>query len=123
MGILDWFRRKTTKPRIADAQGRSPFEQAKEILLQNKTKEDLLSAQMKEATVKLEKFEKISVVEADLPKPKRARTKKGIYKADDKSTPNVNEAWEGGKAPVKSKVKKAKPTKKTVKIKRVTKNK
>ena len=27
-------------------------------------------------------------------KPKRARTKKGRYKADDKSTPNVNEAWE-----------------------------
>ena len=26
-------------------------------------------------------------------KPKRARTK-GRYKADDKSTPNVNEAWE-----------------------------
>ena len=26
-------------------------------------------------------------------KPKRARTK-GRYKADDKSTPNINEAWE-----------------------------
>ena len=34
-------------------------------------------------------------------KPKRARTKKGRYKADDKSTPNVNEAWVGGKAPKK----------------------
>ena len=32
-------------------------------------------------------------------KPKRSRTKKGRYKADDKSTPNVNEAWVGGKAP------------------------
>ena len=32
-------------------------------------------------------------------KPKRARGKKGRYKADDKSTPNVNEAWVGGKAP------------------------
>ena len=31
-------------------------------------------------------------------KPKRARTK-GRYKADDKSTLNVNEAWVGGKAP------------------------
>ena len=27
-------------------------------------------------------------------KPKRARTKKGRYRKDDKSTPNVNEAWE-----------------------------
>ena len=33
--------------------------------------------------------------------PKRARTKKGTYKADDKSTKDVNEAWVGGKAPKK----------------------
>ena len=37
-------------------------------------------------------------------KPKRTRTIKGRYKADDKSTPDVNEAWEGGKAPKKKKV-------------------
>ena len=36
-------------------------------------------------------------------KPKRTRTKKGRYKADDKSTPDVNEAWVGGKAPKKRK--------------------
>tara|TARA_B100001123_G_C15046545_1_gene921785 strand:+ start:327 stop:545 length:219 start_codon:yes stop_codon:yes gene_type:complete len=35
------------------------------------------------------------------PKPKRARTKKGTYRADDKSTPDVNEAYVGGKAPKK----------------------
>lgn len=34
-------------------------------------------------------------------KPKRARTAKGKLKADDPSTPNVNEAWEGGVAPKK----------------------
>jgi|GEM_PF-6023635 len=34
-------------------------------------------------------------------KPVRARTKKGTYVADDKSTKNINEAWEGGKAPTK----------------------
>ena len=34
-------------------------------------------------------------------KPKRARTKKGKYKADDKSTPDVNEAYVGGKAPTR----------------------
>ena len=32
--------------------------------------------------------------------PKRARTK-GRYRADDKSTKDVNEAWVGGKAPKK----------------------
>ena len=36
-------------------------------------------------------------------KPKRARGKKGRYFADDKSTPNVNEAWVGGKAPKRKK--------------------
>ena len=38
-------------------------------------------------------------------KPKRARGPKGRYKGDDKSTPNVNEAWVGGKAPKKGKKK------------------
>ena len=35
-------------------------------------------------------------------KPKRARTK-GRYKADDKSTKDINEAWVGGKAPKRRK--------------------
>ena len=34
-------------------------------------------------------------------KPKRARTKKGTYRADDKSTPDINEAYVGGKAPTR----------------------
>ena len=41
------------------------------------------------------------------PKPKRARTK-GRYKADDKSTPDVNEAWVGGKAPKRKRKKNGK---------------
>ena len=36
-------------------------------------------------------------------KPKRARTKKGTYRADDKSTEFTNEAWVGGKAPKRKK--------------------
>ena len=36
-------------------------------------------------------------------KPKRARGAKGRYKGDDKSTPHINEAWVGGKAPKKGK--------------------
>ena len=36
-------------------------------------------------------------------KPKRARTKKGTYREDDKSTAYTNEAWVGGKAPKKEK--------------------
>ena len=33
--------------------------------------------------------------------PKRARTKRGRFAADDKSTKDINEAWVGGKAPKK----------------------
>ena len=32
---------------------------------------------------------------------KRARTKSGKFISDDPNTPDVNEAWEGGKAPKK----------------------
>ena len=45
---------------------------------------------------------------------KRARTKRGRYKGDDKSTPDVNEAWVGGKSP-KKKVYKIKGRKYTLK--------
>ena len=33
------------------------------------------------------------------PKPKRARTKRGTYRADDPTTKDFNEAYVGGKAP------------------------
>ena len=38
-------------------------------------------------------------------KPKRARGKKGKFKADIKETKEYNEAWVGGKAPKKRKKK------------------
>ena len=37
--------------------------------------------------------------------PKRARKANGQLQADDPSTPDVNEAWVGGKAPAKKKAK------------------
>ena len=46
---------------------------------------------------------------------KRARTNKGRYKSDDKSTPNINEAWVGGKAPKKKRIYKIKGKKYTIK--------
>ena len=53
------------------------------------TKAKVIKKAVKEATVKLDKFEGLVVENV-----KRARTKKGTYKADDKSTPDVNEAYE-----------------------------
>jgi hypothetical protein len=52
-----------------------------------------------------------NVVETEKPadKPKRAR-RNGKFVADDKSTPDINEAWEDGKAPAKTtKTKTTKP--------------
>ena len=50
-------------------------------------------------------FKKILATGSDAQaEPKRAR-EKGRFKADDKSTPDVNEAWVGGKAPMTAKQK------------------
>ena len=47
--------------------------------------------------------------------PKRARTKKGTYRADDKSTKDYNEAYVGGKAPTRKELLNLKKKKKNVK--------
>ena len=78
-------------------------------------KDEILEKAIQNAEVVLKKFDDElkagKIYEVAKTKPKRARTKKGTYKADDKSTPDVNEAWQGGKAP--SKKPKAKKTKVT----------
>ena len=103
MGLLDWFRRRRKRPIVADQEGKSPYEQAKAVIQKQKAAEELRKKAEKSSEVTLDKFD------AEKAKPKRARTKKGTYKGDDKSTPDVNEAWEGGKAPKKkSKAKKKK---------------
>ena len=53
-----------------------------------------------------------AAVEVIEDEPVRARDDKGHYVADDPSTPDVNEAWEGGEAP-----KAQEPVKKTTKKK------
>lgn len=66
--------------------------------------EKVLADAIEEATVTLDKFEE------EVAEVKRARGKKGRFVADDPTTPDVNEAWVGGKAPKKKKPK-AKVTK------------
>ena len=65
-------------------------------------KEEVLEKAIKDAEVVLKKFDDElkagKIYEVTKGKPKRARTKKGTYKGDDKSTQDANEAWEGGKA-------------------------
>jgi hypothetical protein len=99
MGLFDWFRRKRKRPITADAEGKSPYEQAKEIIGKQKAAEELRKKVEQESEITLEKFDAEKATPKPKAKPKRARTKTGTYRADDKSTPDVNEAWEGGKAP------------------------
>ena len=65
---------------------------------------DILEAQevAEKAVEKIEEaVEEVKEVIAAPAKPKRARTPKGKLQADNPTTPEVNEAWEGGKAPAK----------------------
>ena len=59
--------------------------------------------------VKMDSAEENIEAEAEI---KRARNDKGQLIGDDPDTPDINEAWEGGKAPAK---KKAAPKKKSTK--------
>ena len=49
------------------------------------------------------KLKEVAAQAAAEKSPKRARHAKGQLKADDPDTPDVNEAWEDGKAPKKKK--------------------
>ena len=62
--------------------------------------------------VKVDSTEETLEVEADVKEVKRARNEKGQLIGDDPDTPDVNEAWEGGKAPKKKTTAKKKTTKK-----------
>ena len=56
-----------------------------------------------------------ATVDVEAVEPKRARNEKGQLVGDDPSTPDVNEAWEGGEAPKKKAVKKTTKKKSTKK--------
>ena len=67
--------------------------------------------------VKVDSIEDTLDVEAEVKEVeiKRARNEKGQLMADDPSTPDVNEAWEGGEAPKKTTKKRGRPAKKSTK--------
>ena len=65
--------------------------------------------------VKVDSVEETLDVQAEVKEVKRARNDKGQLQADDPSTPDVNEAWEGGEAPKKTTAKKKTTKKKTTK--------
>ena len=109
MGLLDWFRRKRKRPIVADHEGKSPYEQVKAIIQKQDLTNELVTKIEEESEVTLEKFEPEEAA------PQRARTAKGRYKGDDESTPDINEAWKGGRAPVKKGIK---PKAKVIRVKK-----
>ena len=119
MSILSFWKK------LFGEDSKSPKEQFKESYQRTKIKrinpqsyEEGLRGEVafpEEGEVNLTKYEpgehipdSLSKEEVADIKAKRARTVKGRFKADDKATPKVNEAWESGKAPKK----KAKVTRK-----------
>ncbi len=62
--------------------------------------------------VKVDSVDETVDLESEVKEVKRARNEDGTLKGDDPSTPDVNEAWEGGKAPKKKSTAKKKTTKK-----------
>lgn len=88
-------------PQITDAVTTAP-------VLELTTPAPLTVAEVEEAIAEIKAEEAAPVAPK---KPKRAKTTKGRFKADDKATPDVNEAWEGGKAPAKKPRKKNTPNK------------
>jgi|TARA_R100000455_G_scaffold31308_1_gene24553 hypothetical protein len=106
MGWFDWlFARRNTK--IEDKKTSISKKKVNPVLTEivKEGVENIIEKEMEEATIELAKFEE----------PKRARTSKGTYVADDPTTKDVNEAWVGGRAP--------KPKKKKVKVKKTSKKK
>ena len=91
---------KSPREQFRDAYA-SPFEEKRKAVEMEKAGEVILDQYRPEEHLP------DSVTEAEIvkEKPKRSRTKKGTYKADDKATPDVNEAYVGGKAPKKKVVK------------------
>ena len=62
--------------------------------------------------VKVDSVDETIDMEGEVKEVKRARNDKGQLIGDDPDTPDVNEAWEGGKAPKKKTTAKKKTTKK-----------
>ena len=106
MGWFDWlFARRNTK--VEDKKISISKKKVNPVLTEivKEGVENIIEKEMEEATIELAKFEE----------PKRARTSKGTYVADDPTTKDVNEAWVGDRAP--------KPKKKKVKVKKTSKKK
>lgn len=100
----------TTKPATGNKEGSITkiYQKDKIINAEDQWQKEIMDVFVNNSwamEVKMDSVEDTLNLESSV-KPKRARNTKGQLKADDPSTPNINEAWEDGKAPVKTTTKK-----------------
>ena len=86
----------------------SSFFERKTIEKANQVTEKVIKEAEQIESLLTESKEAVEFKTAISKEPLRARTKKGTFVADDKSTADINEAWEGGKSPTKIAKKKPK---------------
>lgn len=114
------FKILVPKPAIADEQATEMILHKADDIVESagKWQEEIMDTFVENGwaiEIKVDSVSETIDIEAEVKEVKRARNNKGQLVGDDPSTPDVNEAWEGGKAPKKT-------TKKTTK-KKTTKKK
>jgi len=110
------FKILVPKPAIADEHSADMvLHKADEIVeSEGKWQEEIMDTFVENGwaiEIKVDSVSETIDIEAEVKEVKRARNDKGQLVGDDPSTPDVNEAWEGGEAPKKTTAKK-KTTKK-----------
>lgn len=117
------FKILVPKPAIADENSTDMVLHKADDIVESKGKwqEEIMDTFVENGwamEIKVDSVEEVLDVQAEVKEVKRARNEKGQLKADDPSTPDVNEAWEDGKSPKKkTTAKKKTTTKKTTKKK------
>ena len=111
------FKILVPKPAIADEQATEMILHKADDIVESagKWQEEIMDTFVENGwamEIKVDSVKETIDIEAEVKEVKRARNDKGQLIGDDPSTPDVNEAWEGGEAPKKTTAKK-KTTKKT----------
>ena len=117
------FKIVVPKPASADEHGATTklYEVDEVVEAKESWQDDIMSTFVENGwaiEVKMDSVEEqVDLGESEVKEVKRARNEDGTLKGDDPSTPDVNEAWEGGEAPKKTTKKKAGRPKKSTKKK------
>tara|TARA_R110000824_G_scaffold39381_6_gene119197 strand:- start:1070 stop:1450 length:381 start_codon:yes stop_codon:yes gene_type:complete len=110
------------KPASDDAFGTTTrlYQAGEQVEAKEDWQKDLMETFMANGWAEEIKVDEPTETKEEEVKPVRARKEDGTLKGDDPTTPDVNEAWEGGEAPKKKAKKKKAPAKKKATTKKKT---